>query len=87
MTASPHSSPLAGSVSRAAAALPSAAERQRSCAGCGRRFQAGERTGLEAFLDGEVRYAAVHIECSTFPAARETIIAARLHRLDGPAAA
>lgn len=59
----------------------SAAERQRTCAACGRPFEPGGRTGLEAFLDGEVHYAAVHENCSTHPAARESTIAGKLRRM------
>ena len=42
----------------------SAAERQRTCAACGHPFEPCCRTGLEVFLDGEVRYAAVHEGCT-----------------------
>ncbi|MFF1611674.1 hypothetical protein ACFVYA_28140 [Amycolatopsis sp. NPDC058278] len=59
----------------------SAAERQRTCAACGRPFEPGDRTGLEVFLDGEVHYAAVHESCSTYPAARESTIAGKLRRM------
>ncbi|WIX84520.1 hypothetical protein [Amycolatopsis sp. DG1A-15b] len=59
----------------------SAAERQRTCAACGRPFEPGDRTGLEVFLDGEVHYAAVHDSCSTYPAARESTIAGKLRRM------
>ncbi|OXM59630.1 hypothetical protein CF165_46885 [Amycolatopsis vastitatis] len=45
----------------------SAAERQRTCAACGGEFGAGERTDIEALLDGVVRYVAVHAGHSTFP--------------------
>ena len=65
----------------------SAAERQRTCAACGRLFEACCRTGLEVFLDGEVRYAAVHEGCSTHPAARESTIAGKLSRMRSSEAA
>ncbi|MEU5262333.1 hypothetical protein [Amycolatopsis sp. NPDC021455] len=48
----------------------SAAARQRTCAACGGRFRAGERTDIEVVLDGIVRYVAVHAGHSTFPPRR-----------------
>jgi hypothetical protein len=83
MTPSPHPS----GDSASSVHPPSAAARQRSCAACGRVFEPGGRTGLEAFVDGEVRYAAVHDECSTYPALRERTIADRLRRITGSEAA
>ncbi|GAB3731800.1 hypothetical protein GCM10027598_55150 [Amycolatopsis oliviviridis] len=56
----------------------SAANRQRTCAACGALFAPGERTGLEAVIDGEVLYVAVHPWHSTYPARRETEAARRL---------
>jgi transcriptional regulator NrdR family protein len=51
----------------------SAAARQRTCAACGGRFRAGERTNIEVVLDGMVRYVAVHPGHSTFPPRRPVV--------------
>ncbi|MEV7549467.1 hypothetical protein AB0N89_07575 [Amycolatopsis sp. NPDC089917] len=56
----------------------SAADRQRSCAACGGSFAPGERTGLEAVLDGEILYVAVHPWHSTYPPRREAEATRRL---------
>ncbi|HET6289068.1 hypothetical protein P3102_09025 [Amycolatopsis sp. QT-25] len=56
----------------------SAAERQRTCAVCGGPFESGERTDLEAVMDGGVLYVAVHPCHSTYPPRRETEAARRL---------
>jgi hypothetical protein len=61
-------------------ALVGAAGRQRTCAACGAPLMAADRTGLEAFSDGEIRYAAVHAGHTTFAASRERAIAERLRR-------
>ncbi|EMD28163.1 hypothetical protein [Amycolatopsis azurea] len=62
----------------------SAADRQRTCAACGSPFAPRERTGLEAVIDGEVLYVAVHPWHSTHPPRRETEAARRL-TTTGPA--
>lgn len=56
----------------------SAARRQRTCAACGGPFEPGERTELEAVLDGGILYVAVHARHSTYPPRRETEVARRL---------
>ncbi|MEA5366949.1 hypothetical protein VA596_45980 [Amycolatopsis sp., V23-08] len=58
-----------------------AAERQRTCAACGARFEPGQRTGLEVLVDGEVRYVAVHRGHSTHAAARERQATSRLRAI------
>ena len=50
--------------------LGGAADRQRTCAVCGAEFRPGERTEVEAFSDGEVRYVAVHPGHTTEPVRR-----------------
>ncbi|MFI6304377.1 hypothetical protein ACIBCH_21105 [Amycolatopsis thailandensis] len=56
----------------------SAADRQRTCAACGGPFAPRERTGLEAVIDGEVLYVAVHTRHSTYPPRREAEATRRL---------
>jgi hypothetical protein len=63
---------------------PSAADRQRTCAACGAAFAAGERTGVEVLLDGEVRYIAVHPDHTTYSPVREQRAATRLREAGGP---
>ncbi|MFJ7219511.1 hypothetical protein [Amycolatopsis sp. NPDC098790] len=57
-----------------------AAGRQQTCAACGAPLTPADRTGLEAFSDGEIRYAAVHAGHTTFAVSRERAVAERLHR-------
>ncbi|WP_284748757.1 hypothetical protein [Amycolatopsis sp. RTGN1] len=63
-----------------------AADRQRTCAMCGAEFRQGERTQLEAFSDGEVRYVAVHPGHTTHSPTRERAAARRLKGIPGQAA-
>jgi len=55
-----------------------AAARQRTCAACGAAFEPGRRTELEALIDGEIRYVAVHSGHSTHAPARERMATSRL---------
>jgi hypothetical protein len=48
----------------------SAAKRQKTCACCGAPFTDSDRTEVETFIDGDIRYVAVHPGHSTFPARR-----------------
>ncbi|GAA4549749.1 LIM domain-containing protein [Amycolatopsis samaneae] len=58
----------------------SAAARQRTCAVCGAPFSPGERTELQTFTDGEIRYTAVHPGHSIYASSRERRITDRLRR-------
>ncbi|HET6703615.1 hypothetical protein [Amycolatopsis sp.] len=58
--------------------LGGAADRQRTCAACGAEFGPGERTEVEAFSDGEVRYVAVHPGHTTHSPGRERAAEQRL---------
>ncbi|MGK3202427.1 hypothetical protein [Amycolatopsis sp. MEPSY49] len=58
--------------------LGGAADRQRTCAVCGAEFRPGERTEVEAFSDGVVRYVAVHPGHTTHSPGRERAAARRL---------
>jgi hypothetical protein len=66
--------------------LGGAADRQRTCAMCGAEFSPGERTELEAFSDGEVRYVAVHPGHTTHSPTRERAAARRLKKIPDQAA-
>jgi hypothetical protein len=66
--------------------LGGAADRQRTCAACGAEFGPGERTEVEPFSDGEVRYAAVHAGHTTHAAGRERAAAHKLRQVPGRAA-
>lgn len=44
----------------------SAATRQRTCAGCGKRIAENEMTDIEPLIDPSIRYVVVHKKCSTF---------------------
>ena len=66
--------------------LGGAADRQRTCAVCGAEFRPGERTDVEAFSDGEVRYVAVHPGHTTHSPSRERAAARRLPAMPGRAA-
>ncbi|MFD9893998.1 hypothetical protein ACFWY9_32015 [Amycolatopsis sp. NPDC059027] len=59
----------------------SAAAHQRTCAVCGVPFSPGERTELQSFTDGEIRYTAVHPGHSIYASRRERRIADRLRRV------
>jgi hypothetical protein len=63
-----------------------AADRQRTCAVCGAEFTRGERTEVEAFSDGAVRYVAVHPGHTTYSPSRERAAARRLKEMPGKAA-
>ncbi|MFJ9785567.1 hypothetical protein ACIRSS_38755 [Amycolatopsis sp. NPDC101161] len=58
--------------------LGGAADRQRTCAVCGAEFRRGERTEVEAFSDGAVRYVAVHPGHTTHSPSRERAAERRL---------
>jgi hypothetical protein len=66
--------------------LGGAADRQRTCAVCGAEFRPGERTEVEAFSDGEVRYVAVHPGHTTYSPGREQAAARRLKGMPDQAA-
>ncbi|WP_020670855.1 hypothetical protein [Amycolatopsis nigrescens] len=56
----------------------SLASRQKTCAACGKPFRCGDRTEVEPFIDGAIRYLAVHPGHSTYAVLRERSVEARL---------
>jgi hypothetical protein len=58
----------------------SAAGRQRTCAVCGAEFGPTERTEVEAVIDGQVHYVAVHPGHSTFAPLRNNLRNRRYRR-------
>ncbi|SFW72387.1 hypothetical protein SAMN04489730_3433 [Amycolatopsis australiensis] len=66
--------------------LGGAADRQRTCGVCGAEFRPDERTEVEAFTDGEVRYVAVHPGHTTHSPGREQAAARKLRKMPGHAA-